>query len=35
LTVLRHARVILDEIAAAERELEGRDPGESVVRLGT
>jgi DNA-binding transcriptional LysR family regulator len=32
--LLRHARVILDEIASAERELEGEDPRIQEVRLG-
>jgi DNA-binding transcriptional LysR family regulator len=27
LIVLRHARVILDEIASAERELDNKEPG--------
>jgi DNA-binding transcriptional LysR family regulator len=35
LIMLRHARVILDEIASAERELKGTDTGLSEVRLGT
>jgi DNA-binding transcriptional LysR family regulator len=34
LILLRHARVILDEIATAERELEGEDTGVQEVRLG-
>jgi molybdate transport repressor ModE-like protein len=34
LILLRHARVILDEIAAAKRELEGQEPGMQEVRLG-
>jgi DNA-binding transcriptional LysR family regulator len=34
LIMLRHARVILDEIASAERELEGEDPGVQEVRVG-
>jgi DNA-binding transcriptional LysR family regulator len=34
LIMLRHARVILDEIASAERELEGEDARVQEVRLG-
>lgn len=34
LVMLRHARVILDEIASAERELEGEDARVQEVRLG-
>jgi DNA-binding transcriptional LysR family regulator len=34
LTLLRHARVVLDEIAAAERELSGAVPARPLVRLG-
>jgi len=34
LILLRHARVILDEIASAEQELEGQEPGMHEVRLG-
>jgi DNA-binding transcriptional LysR family regulator len=34
LVLLRHARVILDEIATAERELAGEDTGVHEVRLG-
>jgi DNA-binding transcriptional LysR family regulator len=34
LIMLRHARVVLDEIASAERELEGEDPGVQEVRIG-
>jgi DNA-binding transcriptional LysR family regulator len=34
LILLRHARVILDEIASAERELEGEDEGVHEVRMG-
>src|SRR4051794_261154 len=34
LTLLRHARVILDEIAAAQRELDGSGPDLREVRVG-
>jgi DNA-binding transcriptional LysR family regulator len=34
LIMLRHARAILDEIASAEKELGGEDPGVQEVRLG-
>jgi molybdate transport repressor ModE-like protein len=34
LILLRHARVVLDEIDAAERELEGAEPDVHEVRLG-
>jgi DNA-binding transcriptional LysR family regulator len=35
LTLLRHAAVALDAVAAAERELSGLPPDRGVVRLGT
>jgi DNA-binding transcriptional LysR family regulator len=34
LILLRHARVVLDEIAAAQRELDGVEPDLQVVRVG-
>ncbi len=34
LTLLRHARIVLDELAAAEREFSGAESGPEPVRLG-
>jgi len=34
-TLLRHARVVLDEIDAATRELDGNEPDVHLVRVGT